>query len=195
MRWSAAMRWIVALVFLLSSGMVLAGTPADPSPKALLEEVRLDGARAVVQRLSMQDAQFGRILGLIEAGDDDWLRVAAALHSGSDAAYSLALHYAVAHAIPHNPSGVMELVGRPFPLDMVCTSPFIEPDPGVAERYQAQALSALRTVRGRLAKVAARCAAGIVGRVSSAPSSQPADHETAETTGTPATRRSDASAG
>lgn len=158
MRGSMFIRTCLVAFALLRSEPASAGAAGDPAPDALLEEVRADGARAVIKRLSAREDEFDRMLGHIEAGEDKWLRVAAALYAGSDASYSLALSYAVARAIPRNPAGVVALIDRPFPSGMLCTSPFIEPAPGVAERYEARALNALHSVEGRWAKMAARCA-------------------------------------
>jgi len=94
-------------------------------------------------------------------GDANWLQLASELRGASDGSVSLSLDYAVAQAIPHNPTGVLALIHRGFPLDMICTSPFIEPDPGVAESYERLALAALQSAQGDMAPLAAQCAVGV----------------------------------
>ena len=149
-----------AAVALLLSASVLAAQ-AVPSADALLEQIHIEGARQVLWQLWDKPTEFGHVLSGIESGSANWLRVAAELREAADGAASLSLDYAVAQAIPHNPSGVLSLINNGFPLDMVCTSPFIEPEPGVAERYEHRALVALQSVQGSLTPLAAQCAAGI----------------------------------
>ena len=64
------------------------------------------------------------------------------LAPGSDAASAESLVLSVARALPKSPRQVLSLVaeteknqaGR-FTVDRICISPFIEPEPGVLERY------------------------------------------------------------
>ena len=74
----------------------------------------------------------------------------------------MSLNYSVARALPASPARVLGLVGRGFSIDDICTSPFIEPESGVAERYEQRALKALANLSdSALRAVAEQCAVRI----------------------------------
>ena len=57
------------------------------------------------------------------------------------------------------PARVFSLIGHGFDLDEVCTSPFNEPAPGIAEAYERRALAALASVGDRrLGALVSACA-------------------------------------
>jgi hypothetical protein len=112
------------------------------TPEGVLEEIDSQGPRAVLARLSENEALFARV----ESGDPTWLEIARRLRAVSDASSSLALNYSVARALPRAPERVLALIGQGFTLDDVCTSPFIEPESGVAEEYARRAEAALRAI-------------------------------------------------
>ena len=127
-------------------GVIAAEAQQAQSPpltaEAVLREIDSQGPRSLLARRSEKEALFARI----EAGDPTWLEIARRLRPVSDASLSLALNYSVARALPRTPGRVLALIGQGFTLDDVCTSPFIEPEAGVAERYAQRAEAALRTV-------------------------------------------------
>ena len=116
-----------------------------PAPAALLQEIDSSGPREVIRRLEQQNL-FDPVCAAIETGSPSWLEVARRLAPGSDASSALCIDYAVARALPRAPSRVLALIGRGFTVEDVCTSPFIEPEPGVAEAYQQRAAKALRSL-------------------------------------------------
>ena len=137
-------------------------SPEVPEAAVLLSEIEASGPKAVLGRLWANESQFNAVCDRIEAGDPTWLEVARRLRPASDAAASLSLNYSVARALPAAPGRVLGLVGHGFTIQDICTSPFIEPEPGVAESYEARALRALSTLRGtQLSGLAEQCAARI----------------------------------
>ncbi len=110
----------------------------------ILREIESDGASRVLWRLWNHPRRFDELCERIESGDSSWLEVARRLKPASDAGASLSLDYAVARALPAVPEKVLRLINHEFGVDDVCTSPFIEPEPGVAEGYQRLASAALR---------------------------------------------------
>ena len=135
---------------------------AAPTPEALSREVAAQGPRAVLTRLWNDQRQFDAVCDGIQTGDRRWLEVARLLKQASDAGSALSLNYSVARAIPRAPERVLRLIGDGFTVNDVCTSPYIEPKPGVAEQYQRKAAGALATVRKpELASVRAACLAAI----------------------------------
>ena len=154
---------------LLAAGLLMSPTSghADastevPDAAALLSQIDASGPKVVFHRLWANEGQFEVICNRIETGDPSWLEVARRLRPVSDAAASLSLNYSVARALPAAPALVLGLVGRGFSIHDICTSPFIEPDPGVAERYEARALNALESLSGsRISALAAQCAEGV----------------------------------
>ena len=105
---------------------------------------------------------FERVCHMIETADPKWLEVARLLKPASDAGLALSLNYSVARALPRAPERVLALIGHGFTVEDVCTSPFIEPEPGVAENYQRRTVAALRGVRAPgLSSVVSECLAGV----------------------------------
>jgi hypothetical protein len=128
----------------------------------LLAEIDASGPKVVLARLWANEPQFEAVCARIETGDVQWLEVARRLRSVSDAAASLSLNFSVARALPTAPVRVLQLVGHGFLISDICTSPFIEPEPGVAERYEARALKALATLQDtQLSTRAEECAARV----------------------------------
>lgn len=143
------MQWIQA--FVLS---VLLATEASATerhnrdhPASLLSAIDAKGPRKVLDDvLEENDIAFDSICHSIESGDPQWLEVARRLRPGADAFVAESLDYAVARALPKSPKAVLGLIGHGFTLDRVCTSPFNEPEAGIAETYQKAAAEALKTV-------------------------------------------------
>lgn len=136
------------LAFVLVGPVASCAHLSTPSAQALLQRIGSDGGRKVLWDLWEHESEFGYVISGIESGDPGWLKVAAALRPYSDAGASLSLDYAVALALPKAPVQVLALVGRGFDIDDICTSPFIEPEPGVAEAYERAALAALEGIEG-----------------------------------------------
>jgi hypothetical protein len=154
------MRSLTALLLALALASPIAVRAGDtgPSAHALLGRIAKEGGRKVLWDLWERDEAFGRVVSGIESGDPSWLKVALALRPFSDGGASLSINYAVARALPKAPNRVLALVGHGFAVGDICTSPFIEPDPGVAEAYERQALVALSKVKApALAPIAAEC--------------------------------------
>jgi hypothetical protein len=108
------------------------------------------------------ESTFSQVLTGIESGNSQWLKVAAALRPFGDGSASLSLDYAVAIALPKAPNAVLSMVGHGLEAEYICTSPFIEPDPGVAEAYERRTLAALSSVKDpALVPIAAECAKGV----------------------------------
>ncbi|GEM_PF-6915266 len=120
----------------------------DPDAVRIIEEIRLKGPKSVIERLVSCEkwTEFEAVCDMIETGEKEWLEVARLLAPGSDAASAESLVYSVARALPRSPRQVLSLVaetendpaGR-FTVDRICISPFIEPEPGVSERYLIEA--------------------------------------------------------
>lgn len=125
---------------------VTAGTSALPNPTVLSSQIDAEGARPVLNRLWKDDAAFDALCEAIATADPAWLEMARRLRTVSDAGASLSLNYSVARALPKAPERVLALIGSGFEIHDICTSPFIEPEPGVAEKYQKEAVAALKKV-------------------------------------------------
>jgi len=138
-------------------GNALTATPQTPGE--IEARIHKEGGRAVIKDLEANESAFEEILSHIDSGDGAWLKVALLLKPFSDAGTAEGLDYAVARALPNAPVRVLSLIGHGFDLDYVCTSPFNEPEPGVAESYERKTLGALASVREPHLKVlAAECA-------------------------------------
>lgn len=148
----------ICIALILAAPIASAGKQSSPSATSILSRITKEGGHKVLWDLWEQEAAFGHVLSGIESGNATWLQVAAKLLPFSDAGASLSLHYAVAIALPKAPNRVLALVGHGFDVEYICTSPFIEPDPGIAETYERKTLVALSTVKvPSLKAVAAEC--------------------------------------
>ncbi len=116
------------------------------SPNSILEAAQISPPGNIVSMLHVDPNNWEAVLSQISLGGREWLRVAAALAPGTDATASLELKYAVAGAIPKNPLGVIRMLDRTFTPEDICTSPFTEPEPGVAGKFNSEAIEALSTL-------------------------------------------------
>ncbi|MFI3487927.1 hypothetical protein, partial [Klebsiella pneumoniae] len=147
-RESGAMGNMTALLLVLALASPAAVAADRPSAQAVLNRIANEGGRKVLWDLWQHEREFGQVTSGIESGDPAWLEVAAALKPFSDAGAS--------------PERVLALIARGFKVEDICTSPFIEPDPGVAEAYERRTLAALSRMKGAaLGSVAAECAAQV----------------------------------
>lgn len=123
-----------------------------PDANALTREIKTKGAKAVIAELTTDDkmTQFEKVCDQIETGKKNWLEVAKLLLPGSDAATTEGLVYSVSRALPKATRQVLELIAETendpkwaFRVENTCISTFIEPEPGVAERYLIETRRAL----------------------------------------------------
>lgn len=121
--------------------------PVEPElARQINGEIDGKGAKAVIAALDRDAARFGKVGDAIATADPVWLTIALRLREGSDAGTGETLSYALAQALPNAPERVLALVGHGYSVGNLCTSPFIEPAPGVAEAYEAKAVAALQSV-------------------------------------------------
>jgi hypothetical protein len=141
-------------------GLICSGFSRSPlTPEQIEAQVQREGGRATIDALARNEAVWGEILSDIESGQSKWLHVALLLKPFSDAGFSEDLNYSVALALSKAPRRVLALIGHGFKLEEVCTSPFNEPEPGIAESYEQKALKVLAMVREpSLKELAAQCA-------------------------------------
>lgn len=151
-----------ALLAFLMARSVSGETSPLPTPKTLMAQIKAEGAKVVLKRLWHDNAAFDALCAAIETGDPAWLEIAERLRPASDAGITLSINYSVARALPKAPERVLALVGKEFRIDDICTSPFIEPKPGVAQDYQKRTIAALRKVSApELLKLRDQCLARI----------------------------------
>lgn len=121
--------------------------PVEPElAKQINAEIDGKGAKAVIAALDRDQARFGKVGDAIATADPVWLTIALRLRAGSDAGTGEALSQSLARALPNAPERVLALAGHGYSVGNLCTSPFIEPAPGIAEAYEAKALAALQSV-------------------------------------------------
>ena len=129
------------------------------TPDEISARIQRDGGRKVLWDLWAHEEEFEEILSRIETGSGAWLEVARELRPFSDAGASEEIDIAVGRALPKAPERVLHMIGHGFDLEFVCTSPFNEPEPGVAEAYEHRTLSALAAVNNPdLKALASECA-------------------------------------
>ena len=149
----------VLAVVIFSTTIVISAEGAG-SPEDIIARVQRDGGKTVLEELWNHEAEFEAALRGIESANRRWLEVARLLRPFSDAGSSEEIDMAVGRALPKDPERVLLMIGHDgFQLEFVCTSPFDEPRPGVAEAYERRTLSALAHVNDPDLKVlATECA-------------------------------------
>lgn len=149
-------------IALLLAAPVASASESRPTAADILSRIAKQGGDKVLPNLWESEDEFDQVLAGIESGDADWLEVASKLRPRTEDGASLAIDHAVAIALPKAPTRVLALVGRGFELEFICTSPFISPEPDVAEEYQRQTLTVLSQVTDPALKpLADTCADGV----------------------------------
>lgn len=120
--------------------------PDDPVVVRLARDVAKDGPKRYLARVSDEDADWRRLQDRMAAGDPAALSLAERLRPDADAGAAEALDASAAQGLPRAPLAVLRLTGAGASVESLCTSPFIEPEPGVEKRYNQEALAALDRV-------------------------------------------------
>jgi hypothetical protein len=134
---------ILLLSCFFSSFISVGARAEDLEASRIIKEIKVKGAKSVLAGLtSKYMTRFKEVCDKIESGKNEWLVVASLLAPASDGSATLDLEYSVALALPKEPRQVLAVLaetehdpGGAFLVDNVCLSPYIEPEPGVAEKY------------------------------------------------------------
>jgi hypothetical protein len=115
------------------------------SAELVLSEIKLGGAAKVATRIDA-DESFGRsVMNGIATGDSAWLDVADQLTPASAAA-AASFSIALASALPRSPKRVLAVLGPKYPVDEVCSIPFLKPESTLVMSYHDEAVAALSRV-------------------------------------------------
>lgn len=101
-------------------------TGNNMDPRVLLDDVAKRGARAIVSKLYTAHDTWNDVLRHVATGDETWLRVAVALHPGTDAGSSEMLTLAVGEALEFSPENVFLITLPEFSLKYVCSGPDVD---------------------------------------------------------------------
>lgn len=152
---------ILAVALCLASSGLAAYSGISAS--SITSEIARDGAAAVLRRLTAgSGAAWDEVVGRIASGQSEWLGVAHALLPAVDAGTGEALTEALSTALARNPTGVLMMAGKDFPIEKICDVPLIEPTESQVARYKHKVLAALDQVTDvSLADKARACRAAI----------------------------------
>lgn len=106
------------------------------TPKTIIHQISIRGARAVVNELNETDNgnPWAIIVSKIEKGKPEWIEVAKKLRSGTDAGYAEDLDFALSMALVNSPQLLLEMSNidcnktHGFCIDDICGNNFIEGD-------------------------------------------------------------------
>ena len=121
----AALR-VFAAIAMVASASAAEQIAKRPQSGEIQHEIRSVGAKAALNALYRDDAQWTAVLRGIASGDADWLSVGEALRRVSDAHLSEQLDAAVGEALGKNAQLVLSRATGPFELSSVCSSPDID---------------------------------------------------------------------
>ncbi|MBI5196645.1 MAG: hypothetical protein HZA10_10040 [Nitrospirae bacterium] len=119
------------------------------NPKVILDEVSKQGARTIVSELYNHPTEWNFVLQHIATGTKTWLKVAVALHPGSDAGASEMLTLSVGEALERSPSNVFKVALTEFQLEAICSGPDVDD-----ERYNSYSL-AIKAINQRQKSISA----------------------------------------
>ena len=91
-----------------------------------MAEIFKRGAIKIVNELYSSNTAWESVLNNIAKGDVFWLRVAVALHAGTDAGTSEMLTLALGEALERDPENVFYLTLNSFELESVCSGPDVD---------------------------------------------------------------------
>jgi hypothetical protein len=118
-------------------------------PKLIIAEASKRGAGTVVSELYSNPTEWIFLLRQIATGSDAWLKVAVALHPGSDAGASQMLALSIGEALENAPENVFKIVLGEFHLNLICGAPDLD-DP----RYGSYEL-AMEAIKKRQTRISA----------------------------------------
>ncbi len=155
-------KFLFLMALFVSCSIASAENASLQSPEKILLRIQNEGGKKVLWSLWENQEQFGAMLDLAAAADPRWIEVFRQLRPYSDAGASEMIDMSVARALPLTPETILNLIGSGFELEFICTSPFIEPEPGIAERYEEKTLEALAHIKDPKLKILAqKCAESI----------------------------------
>jgi len=93
---------------------------------SILADVSNRGSRIVASELYSDPEKWNLVLRNIATGTALWLKVAVALHSGSDATISEMLSLAVGEALEKSPANVFRITLPVFQLKFICGGPDVD---------------------------------------------------------------------
>jgi len=121
----------------------------DMNPKALLYNISTQGAKTVAIRLYADPKSWDYVLHQIATGKESWLKVAVALHPGTDAGSREMLSLAVGEALESSPENVFRIALPEYQMVYICDGPDVDD-----ARYDSYELS-MKAIKRRQDRVAA----------------------------------------
>jgi hypothetical protein len=122
-------KFVTSLVFLLvvffcnPEALLAAGNTSHKNytkPELVLADVSNRGAHEVANEIYSDSERFYFVLRQIAMGMESWLRVAVALHRGSDAGMSEMLSLSIGEALGNSPEKVFQIAIPEFQLHSIC---------------------------------------------------------------------------
>lgn len=140
-----------------ATGCKDAGWTPRGRAELVLSEIKMGGAVSVAKRIDANES-FGRsVMNGIATGDSAWLDVANKLTPASASA-AASLSIALASALPRSPERVLAALGPKYPVDDVCSIPFLKAESTLVTSYHDEAVAALSRVHSvPLTKVRDEC--------------------------------------
>lgn len=154
------MSTIHLLIFsLMMPGSAFAkGLTAPLTSKAVLQSIEADGA-AKTRDLIWKNKELERsFMKGVASGEEEWLVVASKIRNVSDAGFTEGIWISMSEALTKNPVAVLKLIGPEFPVEQICSVPFIEPSEARVKRHMKAVEKALKPLQdGPEALLAKRC--------------------------------------
>ncbi len=149
---------LLTLIFLVCAVGFSKGLTAPLTSKAVLASIEENGAAKTRDAVLKNRKLENSFLKGIASGEAEWLVVSAKMRKVSDAGFTEGILIAMSEALTKNPGPVLKLIGPEFPVDQICSVPFIEPTKAVVKRHVKAVEKALKPIQhGPEAALAKRC--------------------------------------
>jgi hypothetical protein len=116
----------VILLFapILWATLVWANTPL--SPDGVAQRISIVGAKNTVDTMYQDGKEWRQLLTAVATGDEQWLKVAVDLYSGTDAGTTTQLLNSIGEALEHQPRAVLEIASPALRIKDICGAPDVD---------------------------------------------------------------------
>ncbi len=127
---------ITTILFAAILWPTLAMAQPTISADSIAQRITVDGAERTVGAMYQNGKEWRQFLTAVAAGDEQWLKVAVQLRSGTDAGTTTQLLNSIGEALEHQPQTVLEIVSPALGMAGICGAPDVDD-----KRYDSYSLS------------------------------------------------------
>jgi hypothetical protein len=127
---------ITTIIFAVILWPTLVMAQPTISTDSVAQRIAIDGAKKTVDAMYQNGMEWRQLLTAVATGDEQWLRVAVQLYSGTDAGTTSQLRNSIGEALEHQPQTVLKIVNPALGISGICEAPDVDD-----KRYDSYSLS------------------------------------------------------